>query len=64
MVYAPGNAEADALLIAWYGTKEGCLMVVVERSTYSIAHVVAECAYAVELTCVGLHGELLHRIGA
>ena len=64
MVDAAGNAKADALLIAWDGTEEGCLVVVVERATDGVAHVVAEGSYAVELTGVGLHGEFLSRIGA
>ena len=41
--------------MAWDGSKEGTLMVVAERTTNGIAHVIAEGSYAVELAGVGFH---------
>ena len=58
------NTELHALLLTGLSGEEGTFVVIVERTAEGVAQVIAEGADAVELRGVGLHGELLRRVGA
>ena len=51
MSYATNYSELQTLLLALYSGKESSLGVIGERTAKSVAHVVAECSYAVKLVC-------------
>ena len=61
---AAHDAELQALLLAGDAGQEGSLVVIRERAAQGIAHVVAEHGDARHLVSVGLHGQLLLRVGA
>ena len=64
MADGTGNAELDTLLLTRHSHEETALRVVGERTAQRVTHVVAEGTDAVEPARVGLHGELVLRIGA
>ena len=63
MGYTANYSELQTLLLALYSGKECSLSVIGERTTKSIAHVVAERSDAVKLVGRSLHSKLLLRIG-
>ena len=63
MAYGSGYAELYALLVAGNGCQESTLVVIVERTAQSVAQLVAKGRYAGHAAHVGLHGQLVLRIG-
>lgn len=59
MLYGTHNAKLDALFLTRYTCQEATLMVVADRATQRVAHLVAEGAYAVEFLSISLHRQFL-----
>ena len=64
MTHCSRDAKLDALFKARQPGQEGSLVVITERSTQGIAHIIAESTDAVELAGIGLHGQLFGGVGA
>ena len=62
MSNATHDTELQTLLLAWESSQERTLMVIRERTTKSITHIIAECTDTIQLMGIRLHGELLGRI--
>ena len=62
MVDATSDTKLYALLVVGNGAKDARLMVVAERTTNAIAHIVAESSYAVKLLDIGFRSQFLCRI--
>ena len=59
---ATHDTELQTLLLSWKTSQERTLMVIRERTTKGITHIIAESANTIQLMGIRLHGEFLRRI--
>ena len=64
MSNATHDTELQALLLSRKTSQERTLMVIRERTTKSITHIIAECTDTIQLMGIRLHGKFLGRISA